>query len=95
MKINLNTEKNPLIVEIKTISEIEKFYFNSYKNINMSLGIHVTCEILYKNKKITELEIYKPSLEYKDILIRKIIKNNKKIKALITRELNKQFKRRF
>lgn len=92
MKLNLITEKNPLIVELKTINETEKFYFNSYKNKNNSLGIFVTCEILYKNKKITELEIYKPSLEYKEILIRKIIKSNKKIKALITRELNKQFK---
>lgn len=91
------TEKNPLIVELKTINETEKFYFNSFKNVNMSLGIYVNCEILYKNKKIIELEIYKPTLENlenKDLLLSNI-KGNRKIKSLITRELNKQFKRRF
>jgi hypothetical protein len=97
MEINLMTEKNPLIVELKTINETEKFYFNSFKNVNMSLGIYVNCEILYKNKKIIELEIYKPTLENlenKDLLLSNI-KGNRKIKSLITRELNKQFKRRF
>lgn len=91
------TEKNPLIVEIRTIDEIEKFYFNTSKNRNSSLGIYATCEILYKNKKIIELEIYKTTLEdveENNFLIDKI-KSNKKIKALITRELNKQFKGSF
>jgi hypothetical protein len=94
MKINLMTEKNPLIVEIKTINETEKFYFSTSKNRNMPLGIYATCEILYKNKKIIDLEIYKPTLEdpeENNFLIDKI-KNNRKIKSLITRELNKYLK---
>lgn len=97
MKINLMTEKNPLIVEIRTINETEKFYFSTSKNRNMSLGIYATCEIIYTNKKIVELEIYKTTLEdpeENNFLIYKI-KNNKKIKSLITRELNKQFKGSF
>lgn len=91
------TEKNPLIVEIRTINETEKFYFNTAKNRNSSLGIYATCEILYKNKKIIEIEIYKPTLEDSEennFLIDKI-KSNRKIKSLITRELNKQFKGSF
>lgn len=67
------------------------FTLKCIKDYKWKYGLNYEYEVLFNNKVKTKVLIPKECLVYEDLIISKL-KDNRIIKGLITRELNKRYK---